>query len=60
MDHGMVCGEFHDQGDAKWIVFRGQLWGHNDTPFGRLTLGRPIARPGVGRPRDAFCGFSDY
>jgi DNA polymerase III delta prime subunit len=25
-------GEFHDQGDAKWIVIRRSLWGHNDTP----------------------------
>jgi hypothetical protein len=31
-------GEFHDQGDAKWIVIRGQLRGHNDTPFGRPTF----------------------
>jgi hypothetical protein len=30
-------GEFHDQGDAKWIVIRGRLRGHNDTPFGRPT-----------------------
>jgi hypothetical protein len=27
-------GGFHDQGDAKWIVIRGQLRGHNDTLFG--------------------------
>jgi hypothetical protein len=38
-------GEFHDEGDAKWIVFRGQLRGHNGTPFGRPTPGRPIGRP---------------
>jgi hypothetical protein len=30
--------EFHYQGDAKWIVIRGQLRGHNDTPFGRPTF----------------------
>jgi hypothetical protein len=24
-------GIFHDQGDAKWIVIRGQLRGHSDT-----------------------------
>jgi hypothetical protein len=24
----------HDQADAEWIVIRGQLRGHNDTPFG--------------------------
>jgi primosomal protein N' len=27
-------GKFHDQGDAKWIVIRGQLRGHNDTLCG--------------------------
>ena len=32
-------GEFHDQGDAKWIVIRGKLRGNNDTPFGRPTFG---------------------
>jgi hypothetical protein len=30
-------GVFHDQGEAKWIVIRGQLRGHNDTPCGRPT-----------------------
>jgi hypothetical protein len=29
--------KFHDQGDADWIVIRGQLRGHNDTPCGRPT-----------------------
>jgi hypothetical protein len=43
-------GEFHDQGDAKWIVIRGQLRGHNDTPFGRPTLSRSISRPGGWQP----------
>jgi hypothetical protein len=28
----LASGELHDQGDAKWIVIRGQLRGHNDTP----------------------------
>jgi hypothetical protein len=32
----MSAGEFRDQGDAKWIVIRGQLRGHNDTPSGRI------------------------
>jgi hypothetical protein len=36
----IVPGEFHDQGDAKWVVIRGQLRGHNDMPFGR-----PIPQP---------------
>jgi hypothetical protein len=34
-------GKFHDMGDAKGIVIRGQLWGHNDMPFGRPTPGQP-------------------
>jgi hypothetical protein len=55
-----VLGEFHDQGDAKWIVIRGQLRGHNDTPFGRPTPGRPIGRPGVGHPQGVFGGLSYY
>jgi hypothetical protein len=42
-----VCDEFHDQGDAKWIVIRGPLRGHKDTPFGWPTHGRPIGRPGA-------------
>ena len=56
----MVFGEFHDQGDAKWIVIRGPLRGHNDTPFGRPTPGRPIGRPGVGHPQGVFGVFSYY
>jgi hypothetical protein len=43
-------GEFHDQAGANWIVFRGLLRGHNDTPYERPTPARPISRPGVGRP----------
>jgi hypothetical protein len=38
-------GEFHDQGDAEWIVIRRQLRGHNDTPCGWPAPGRPIGRP---------------
>jgi hypothetical protein len=53
-------GEFHDHRDAKWIVIRGQLRGHNDTPFGRPTPGRPIGRPGFGRPLGEFGGFGYY
>jgi hypothetical protein len=44
----VVEGEFHDQGDAKWIVFRQQLKGHNDTPCGRPAPGRPVSHPGSG------------
>jgi hypothetical protein len=42
-----TVGNIHDQRDAKWIVIRGQFRGHNDTPFGRPTPGRPIGRLGV-------------
>ena len=34
-----VVREFRDQGDAKRIVIRRSLWGHNDTPFGRNGCG---------------------
>jgi hypothetical protein len=33
-------GEFHDQADSKWIVIRGLLRGHNDTP---LRAANPLA-----------------
>jgi hypothetical protein len=48
------------RGDAKWIVIRGQLRGHNDTPCGRPTPSWPIGRPGVVRPQGVFGGFSYY
>ena len=32
-DEEKFTGEFRDQGDANWILIRGQLRGHNDTPF---------------------------
>jgi hypothetical protein len=53
-------GELRDQGDAEWIVIRGQLRGHNDTSFRRPTPGRPIGLPGVGRPQGAFGVFNYY
>jgi hypothetical protein len=56
----MINGEFQDQGDAKWIVIRGQLRGHNNTTFERPTPDQPIGRPGVGRPSGVFGGFSYY
>jgi hypothetical protein len=43
-----VQGQFHDQGDAKWIVTSRSLWGHNNMPCGRSAPGRPIGRPGSG------------
>jgi hypothetical protein len=53
-------GEFHDQADDEWIVIRGPLRGHNDTPFGRPTPGRPIGRLGVVHPQGIFGVFSYY
>jgi hypothetical protein len=53
-------GEFQDQGDAKWIVIRGQLWGHNPTPFRRPTPGRSIGCPVVGHPQGIFGGLCYY
>jgi hypothetical protein len=53
-------GELHDQGDARWIVIRRELRGHNDTPFGWPTPGQPVGRPGVGCPKGVFGGFSCY
>jgi hypothetical protein len=37
-----------NQAHAKWIVFRGLLRGHNDTPCGWPTLSRPVSYPEVG------------
>jgi hypothetical protein len=54
------AGKFHDQGDAKWIVIRGRLRGHNDTPFGRPAPGWPIGPLVVGRPQGVFGGLSYY
>tara|TARA_B110001454_G_scaffold170223_1_gene160719 strand:+ start:243 stop:491 length:249 start_codon:yes stop_codon:yes gene_type:complete len=34
----LLLGEFPDQGDAKWIVIREQVWGHNDTRCGQPAL----------------------
>jgi hypothetical protein len=51
------AGGSHDQTDAEWIVIRTELWGHNDTPFGRPAPGRPSGRPGSGRPSGIFCMF---
>jgi hypothetical protein len=36
-----IQDDFHDQGDAKWIVIRGHQKGHKDTPFGRPTPAGP-------------------
>jgi hypothetical protein len=55
-----AAGKSHDQGDAKWIVIRRPLRGHNDTPFGRPTPCRSLVRPRVGRPQGVIGGFSYY
>jgi hypothetical protein len=47
-------------GDAERIVIRGQLSGHNDTPFGRPTPSRPIGHLGIGHPQGIFGGLSYY
>jgi hypothetical protein len=53
-------GGCHDWADAQWIVIRGPLRGHDDTPFGRPTPGQPVGRPGAGHPHDVFGVFSYY
>jgi hypothetical protein len=50
-------GEFHDQADAKWIVIRTSLWGHNDTPCRLPSPGRPIGHPGSGHPEGVIGVF---
>jgi hypothetical protein len=60
MEFLIEIGEFHDQGDAKWIVIKGQLRGHIYMPFRRLTPGRPFGRLVVGRPQGVIGGFSYY
>jgi hypothetical protein len=49
-----VLGEFHDQGDAKGIIIRGQLCGHNDMPCGRPAPGWPIGYLGGLATRRAY------
>jgi hypothetical protein len=44
----------------NWIVIRRPLRGHNDTPFGRPTPGRPKGHPRVGHPQGEFGVFSYY
>jgi hypothetical protein len=51
-------GEFHDQGDTKYIVIKRLLWGHNDPPCRRPAPDRPIGCPVVGRPQIVFGGLS--
>jgi hypothetical protein len=46
----VLTGEFHDQVNAKWIVIRGLLRGHNNLHCGRPNPGQPIGCPGVGCP----------
>jgi hypothetical protein len=44
-------GEFHNQGNAKWIVIRRPLRDHNNTPFGQPAPTRPIGHSGSGLPQ---------
>jgi hypothetical protein len=60
MEKRVEKGNFHDLGDTKWIVVRGQLRGHNNTPFRQPTPGHSIGRPGVGCPQGICGGFSYY
>jgi hypothetical protein len=50
-------GEFLDKGDAKWIVIRGQLRGHNNMPFGWPTSSQPIGHSVVGCPQGVIGAF---
>jgi hypothetical protein len=47
-----VSGNILDQGGAKWIVNRGLLRGHNDTPCRRPTPDRPAAARGLAALRE--------
>jgi CRP-like cAMP-binding protein len=60
IDQKTSAGEFHDQGDTKWIVIRRSLWGHNNTPCEWPAPGQPIGRPGSGRLQGVFGGLSYY
>jgi hypothetical protein len=55
--HRSKKGKFYDQADAKQIAIRGQLRGHNNTPFGRPTPGRPIGPQGVGHSQGTFFDY---
>jgi hypothetical protein len=55
-----IPGGCHDKADAEWIVNRRSLGGHNDLPFRRPALGRPIGRLVVGHPQGVFGVFSYY
>jgi hypothetical protein len=50
-------GRSHDQADAEWIVTRGPIRGHNDTPFGQPTPSWPIGYLGLANLR-AYLVFS--
>jgi hypothetical protein len=52
-----ATGEFHDQGNAKWIVIRRLLCVHNNTPCMRPSPGWPIGRLGSVRPQGVIGVF---
>jgi hypothetical protein len=56
-DEKTFMGEFHDQGDVKWTVIRGQLSGYNDTPCGLPAHGWPIGHPGSVHPQGVIGVF---
>jgi hypothetical protein len=60
VDTSIYEGKFRDQGDAKCIVTRRLLWGHNDTPCGRSASGQPIGCPGAGHALGLFGGIYYY
>jgi hypothetical protein len=39
--NSITLGGCHDETDADWLVIRGPLKGHKDTPFGWPTSGWP-------------------
>jgi hypothetical protein len=52
-----AVGEFHHQGDTKWIVIRRSLWGHNDMPCRWPALGLSIGSPGSGFAQGVIGAF---
>jgi hypothetical protein len=55
-----MLGEFDNQGDTKWIVIRGLLRVHKDTPFGWLTPAGLLAARGLAALRAYLVVFSYY
>jgi hypothetical protein len=60
IDHQETVDGCHDQADAEWIVIRGPVRGHDDTPFGQPTPGQPIGHAEVGPIQGVFGVLSYY